>query len=103
MWVGEYCEELAKNTATAVTTNAQIFMPLEDLIDFERELKRLNAEKAKLEKEVQRCQGKLGNVQFIENAPAHIVEKERKKSEEYKQMLSNVLRQIDEIEDLKGE
>ncbi|NMA95405.1 MAG: valine--tRNA ligase [Clostridiales bacterium] len=101
MTVGKYSEELAKNTATAVTTNAQIFMPLEDLIDFETELKRLNAEKQKLEKEVQRCQGKLGNAQFIENAPSHIVEKERKKSEEYEQMLANVLRQIDEIQELK--
>ncbi len=92
--------KIPKGTASAVTSKAQIFMPLEDLIDFDREKDRLLSEKKRLEKEVKRAQGKLANKNFVEKAPAHIVEEEREKEKEYKSMLSKVLERLDELEEL---
>ncbi len=95
-------DKISKNTASAVTSKAQIFMPLEDLIDFDKEKDRLLIEKAKLEKEVKRAQGKLANENFVKKAPAHIVEEEREKEREYKAMLSKVMERLEEIEELMG-
>lgn len=100
MTIEKNADNMAKNTATAVTSKAQIFMPLEDLIDFDREMERLLAEKAKLEKEVARAQAKLANDNFVKKAPDHVVEGEREKEREYRSMLSKVLERIDEMEEL---
>lgn len=100
MTIEENADNIAKNTATAVTSKAQIFMPLEDLIDFDREKERLFAEKAKLEKEVSRAQAKLANDNFVQKAPANVVEGEREKEREYKSMLAKVLERIAEMEEL---
>ena len=56
---------------------AQLFLPLEDLVDMEKERQRLAKEKQRLEQEIARSQGKLNNPGFVGKAPAAVVQKEQ--------------------------
>ncbi|MBZ6526645.1 valine--tRNA ligase [Aerococcaceae bacterium DSM 111021] len=76
---------------------AQILMPLEGLIKIEDEIKRLEQEKAKLEKEVERLVKKLGNENFIKKAPEAVVKEEREKEADYNKQLAAVTERIEEL------
>lgn len=93
-------EGIPENAVSAVTNNAQIYMPLEDLVDLKEEMARLEKEKQHLEKELARAQGKLSNKNFVEKAPQSVVEEERKKQEKYSSMLSKVLESIKTLESM---
>ncbi|WP_368234275.1 valine--tRNA ligase [Anaerotruncus rubiinfantis] len=60
-----------------ITDAARIFIPMDELIDREKEIVRLNAEKAKVEKEIAAVNGKLANQGFVAKAPAAVVDAER--------------------------
>lgn len=90
-------EGIPVNAASAVTAKAQIFIPLEDLVDFEKEMERLNKERETLEKELARANGKLSNENFVKKAPAAVVEEERKKKVKYQDMMDKVLEQIEAL------
>jgi valyl-tRNA synthetase len=66
--------DVPKASAKAVTTVAEIALPLEGLIDFEKEIARLENQLAKLEKENEQLQKQLSNQNFIERAPAEKVQ-----------------------------
>ena len=85
---------ISENAVNAVTEGAQIYIPMDELVDKAKELERLNSEKAKLEDEIKRVESKLGNASFVEKAPAKIVEEEKAKGEKYKAMLDKVLESI---------
>ena len=74
-----------------VTDCAKLYIPLGDLVDFEKERARLTKEKENLEKEISRLSGKLGNESFISRAPAAIVEGERAKLAKYQDTLKGIL------------
>ena len=75
-----------------------MLLPLDELVDKEKELERLSKEQKRLESEIKRVEGKLSNKGFTEKAPAKVVEEERQKGEKYREMLAAVL---DSIEKLK--
>lgn len=91
-------EEIPENSVSAVTTGAEMFMPLLDLVDMEKELERLNKEKEKLEKEIQRVEGKLSNEKFMSKAPEEVVKEEREKGEKYKEMHQAVIERINSLQ-----
>ena len=78
-------EDKPDKAATAVTTGAEIYIPLEGIIDIEVELNRLEKELTELRKEMELTSKKLSNKDFLNKAPDHIVEKERKKESEFKE------------------
>lgn len=90
-------EGIPENSVSVVTSSAEIFIPLLDLVDREKELERLNKEKAKLEGEIDRVEKKLTNERFVSKAPAEVVEEEKAKGEKYKEMLSAVLERIESL------
>jgi valyl-tRNA synthetase len=79
----------AKSIA-AVVQNIEIYLPLSGLVDLEEEKSKLNKQQAKLEKELQKINGKLNNSKFLENAPENIVAKEKAKQEEVETKLNKV-------------
>lgn len=95
--INEAKDELAANAVPIVVDIGQIYIPLEDLVDFKSELDRLEKEKAKLEGELNRVNGKLSNPNFVEKAPAAIVKAEEEKKTKYEDMMASVLEQIDKI------
>ena len=67
------------DSVTAVTHSARIFIPLDDLVDKEKELARLAKEKAAVQKDIDFSQGKLTNPGFMAKAPEKQVEAEKAK------------------------
>ncbi|AQP54390.1 valine--tRNA ligase [Vagococcus penaei] len=68
---------------SAVITGAEIYLPLEGLINIEEEIIRLEKELAKWTDEVSRVQKKLANERFVSNAPEEVVAGEKAKEKEY--------------------
>jgi valyl-tRNA synthetase len=86
--------EVPQQVMTAVVTNAEVFLPLADLVDIAVEIQRLEKERARLQSEVERVEKKLQNPQFVEKAPAAVVEAEREKAADYKAKLAAVEERI---------
>ena len=81
---------IADNAVSVVVPDAVVYLPLEDLVDFEQEQERLKKEEERLNKEIKRAQGMLANEKFVSKAPAAKVQEEKEKLEKYTQMLSQV-------------
>ena len=88
---------IPENAVAVVNAKAEILLPLDELVDKEKELERLNKEKEKLMGEIKRVEGKLSNKGFTDKAPAAVVEEERQKGEKYKAMLEKVLESIEKM------
>ncbi|MBR0359657.1 MAG: class I tRNA ligase family protein, partial [Clostridia bacterium] len=88
------------NAVNIVVDGAQIYLPMSELVDKEKELERLEAEKKKLEGEIKRVEGKLNNAGFMAKAPEKLVAEEREKGEKYKAMLDKVLESIKAINEM---
>ncbi len=85
------------NAVSAVSEGAELFIPLDELIDRDKELARLSDEKKRLEAEIKRVESKLGNAGFVAKAPEKIVSEEREKGEKYKEMLAKVIQSIESM------
>ncbi|MEA4826859.1 MAG: valine--tRNA ligase [Clostridium sp.] len=90
-------DEVPENSVSTVIKGAEMFMPLLDLVDLEKELERLNKEKEKLEKEIDRVEKKLSNEKFTSKAPEAVVNEEREKGEKYKEMYKAVVERIENL------
>ena len=82
--------DVPEEVMSAVVPGAEIFIPLDDIMDYEAELDRLQKEKKKLEGEVKRVKGKLSNEGFVSKAPQKVVEEEKAKQVKYEEMLAKV-------------
>jgi valyl-tRNA synthetase len=80
-----------------VIAGAEIFIPLDELIDIEKEIERLTKEKANLEGELKRVEGKLGNEGFVAKAPPKVIEEEKAKREKYKDMYQKVVERLESL------
>ncbi|MBN1059069.1 valine--tRNA ligase [Clostridium botulinum] len=86
-----------ENAVSLVVKGGELFMPLLDLVDKEKELERLNKELKKLEGEIERIDKKLGNAGFVAKAPAAVVDGEKAKREKYVEMLDAVKVRIESL------
>ncbi|MDE4083828.1 valine--tRNA ligase [Planococcus maritimus] len=92
--------EAPEKSMSAVVSGAELFMPLEGLIDIEEELKRLQKELDKWAKEVKLVQGKLSNERFVSKAPEAVVAEERKKEADYLEKHATVEKRMEELKNL---
>ena len=83
-------EGIADDAVSIVVPDATVYLPLEDLVDFEQEKERLKKEEEKLTKEIARARGMLSNERFVSKAPEAKVQEEKDKLEKYTQMLEQV-------------
>lgn len=89
--------EVPEKGMSAVVTGAEIFLPLEGLIDIDKELARLQAELEKLDKEVERVDKKLSNEGFVKKAPEQVVEAEKAKQQDYMEKREKVKSRMNEL------
>src|SRR5699024_2291309 len=82
---------------SAVVTGAEIFLPLEGLIDFDKEIERLEKELDKWTKEVDRVQKKLANKGFVTKAPEKLVAEEQQQEKDYLEKQANVRKRLQEL------
>lgn len=80
---------------SVVLDRCEAYIPLKDLIDYEKEIQRLEKEKEKLEGELKRVKGKLSNEGFVNKAPEAVVEAERQKQVKYENMMAKVLERLE--------
>ncbi len=90
VFVQENRSGIDESAVSAVTATNNIYIPLSDLVDLEKERERLTKEKERLEKELQRSRGMLGNEKFIARAPEDKIAAEREKLEKYETMMAQV-------------
>ena len=93
-------DESKKNSENIaiVLDKAEIQLPLKELVDFEKELKRLQKDKKDAEAELKRAKGKLSNEGFVSKAPAKLIEEEKEKVTKYEEILKTVEAQIAKVE-----
>ena len=89
---------IADDAVSVVIHDAALYMPFAELVDIEKELERLNKEKARLEGEIKRASGMLNNPKFVDKAPAAKVEEEKAKLKKYTETLEQVADRIAQLD-----
>ncbi len=87
---------------SGVITDAEIFINMDELMDYNAEFERLGKEKKKLESEVARGEKKLGNEGFVAKAPENVIAMEREKLENYRIKLAKVTERLAIVEKKLG-
>ncbi len=82
--------EHADSMVSVVTKGANVYMPMGELIDFEKERARLEKEKSKVQKDLEFINKKLGNPGFLAKAPEAVVAQERKKVAKLEELMSKL-------------
>ncbi|MCG8501556.1 MAG: valine--tRNA ligase [Firmicutes bacterium] len=90
-------DDIPDDVVSTIVEGAEVFIPLDDLVDREKEIERLGKEKQNLEKELQRVNGKLNNAGFMAKAPESVVEAEKQKAVKYADMLAKVEERLDSL------
>lgn len=86
-----------KASASALVKGTDVFIPLEGLIDLDREREKIQNEIKKTEGYLKNVQGKLSNQKFVDNAPASVVEKERQKKKNAKSDIRKLKESLDNL------
>ena len=89
--------EVPENAVSLVVKGGELFMPLLDLVDREKELERLAKEVKKLEGEIERIDKKLSNAGFVAKAPEKVVLGEKEKRSKYVEMLEAVKARVEAL------
>ncbi|MBW1967859.1 MAG: class I tRNA ligase family protein, partial [Deltaproteobacteria bacterium] len=98
----ENTEQRPKSAATSVVEDATIFVSLEGIIDFKKEIQRLEKEINKLNNELTKISKKLNNEDFLSKAPEHVVEKVKEKHEAFIQKQQKLQMNLDKIKALEA-
>ena len=83
-----------------VISDVEVLLPVEGLIDIEKETQRINKDLGKVTKDLDQTERKLSNSKFLDNAPEDIINKEKQKLEEFstqKKKLEDVLSKLKDI------
>jgi valyl-tRNA synthetase len=94
--------DLPEDVMAAVIGGAELFIPSDELLDYDLELARLRKEQEKLQMEVSRVKGKLANEGFVAKAPAKVIEEEKEKMAKYEDMLDKVTERLAAVEKKLG-
>ncbi len=90
-------EEKPSQALSALVDKIEVYLPLEGLIDLEREIGRLEKELISLEKDLKQTDGKLANENFLRRAPVEVVQKERVKKDEFSVRREKLLSRLEEL------
>ena len=95
--LGETLTVPRASAKAVLSGGAEVAVPLEGLIDFEKERDRLTAQAAKLRAESERLAGQLSNSNFVDRAPAEKVQELRSRSEELGGQIETLERNIEAL------
>ena len=94
----QFSHEYQKDNANIILLDQiKIIIPLKELIDYEKELSRLNNEATRLQMEVERSHKMLGNPSFVAKAPADKVALEKEKLSKYEEQLNEVKNTLEQL------
>jgi valyl-tRNA synthetase len=95
-WIEAGADEPA--AAVAMVGTLRVMIPLAGLIDLDAEKTRLAKEIGRIEVEIKKCEGKLGNANFVANAPAEVVAQERQRIADWNTTLGALREQADKLQ-----
>ena len=81
-----------------VTTDAKIYIPLGELVDFEKEIARLNKEKEKVLKDLEFIDKKLNNENFVAKAPKAVVDGQREAAKKLRDKIAMIDESIEKFQ-----
>ena len=81
-----------------VTTDAKIYIPLGELVDFEKEIARLNKEKEKVLKDLDFIDKKLNNENFVAKAPKAVVDGQREAAQKLRDKIAMIDESIEKFQ-----
>ncbi len=87
-----------KASAAAIVGKEELYVPLAELIDIDKEIERIKSEIQRIEGWLKGVNGKLNNPNFVENAPEAVVENERNKKRDGEENLAKLKEQLAEFE-----
>ena len=86
-----------EDAVTAVTDSARAFIPMNELVDKDKELARLNKEKEKVQKDIDFLSGKLNNPGFVAKAPEKLIEAEKAKLAKAEEKMQKINQSIESL------
>jgi len=89
----EYIEKTPEDVSklvSVITTGAKVYMPMNELVDMEKEIERINREREKVLSEIKRVDGKLSNPGFVSKAPEALIEAEKAKKVKFEELLKKL-------------
>ena len=92
--IRENKENIPQNAVSIVSSNLELFIPFEDLVDIKEEIERLEKEKAKVLAEKEKTDKMLSNPGFVAKAPAAKVEEEKEKQAKFNEMIKTIEERI---------
>lgn len=88
---------IAEDAVSVVIANADIYIPFAELIDIKQEIERLEKEEKRLDSELSRVNGMLGNERFMSKAPEAKIAEEKEKLTKYTQMKQQVIERLAQL------
>jgi len=86
--------------ATALLGDMRLLVPMKGLIDVDAERTRLTKQLDKVKAELERSNNKLGNKNFVNNAPPDVVTQERERIAEFERTIAQLIEQIGKLDEL---
>lgn len=90
-------DEIGEKTVSKILAGFELYVPLGELVDYDKELARLKGELEKAENEIARANGKLANAGFVAKAPKALIDGEKAKVAKYTEIKNKILASIEEL------
>ena len=91
-------DEIGEKTVSKILAGFELYVPLGELVDYEKELARLKSELEKAESEIARANGKLNNAGFVSKAPKSLIDGEKAKVAKFTDIKEKILAGIKELQ-----
>lgn len=92
-------EQIQEKVVSKILDGIEIYVPLGELVDYEKEIARLKGELEKAENEIVRANGKLANQGFVSKAPKALIEGEKAKVQKFTEIKEKILASLSELQD----
>jgi len=90
-------ENINEKVVSKILDGIEIYIPLGELVDTEKELARLKGELEKAESEIKRAEGKLSNQGFVAKAPKALIDSEKAKVQKFTEIRDKIIASINEL------
>ncbi|UXS30369.1 valine--tRNA ligase [Staphylococcus delphini] len=89
--------DIPDKAMTTVVAAGEVILPIEGLIDMDKEIERLEKDLQKWQKELDRVNKKLSNDNFVNKAPEHVINEEKEKQVKYQEKYDGVKARIEQL------
>ena len=91
-----------RQALTSVATGAEVFLPLEGVIDIDKEIARLEKTVAELREDLDKTAKRLSDKEFLSKAPEQVVDNHRKRHEDNQEKLQALINRVEMLAKIKG-